>query len=69
MTSHTAARRTRTKPKPGVESRTVVKLSGTMRPIQTETINAEGDSYESARAALEAQVPEGWQLLQVLTER
>lgn len=69
MTSTTTARRTRAKGKPGVESKTVVKLSGTIRPTQTEKISAEGESYEEAKAALEAQVPEGWQLLQVLTER
>lgn len=40
-----------------------------MRPIETQEIQADAASYEEARAALQAQVTKGWQLLQVLTER
>lgn len=47
----------------------MVKLRGTIRPVETQEVSAEGDSYEEARQALQAQVPEGWELLQVLVER
>lgn len=47
----------------------MVKLSGTIRPTQTQHVEAEGDSYEEAKATLEASVPEGWQLITILNER
>lgn len=47
----------------------MVKLRGTIRPVETQELSAEGDSYDEARQALQAQVPEGWELLQVLVER
>jgi hypothetical protein len=47
----------------------VVKVKGIMRPIETKELEAEGEDYAAARKALEAQVPEGWQLLQVMTDR
>lgn len=46
-----------------------MKLRGTIRPVETKELTAEAESYEEARAKLENQVPEGWQLLQVLVER
>lgn len=47
----------------------MVKLRGTIRTVETKQLSAEADSYDEARAALDAQVPEGWELLQVLVER
>ncbi|GAB2740809.1 hypothetical protein GCM10027090_09900 [Sinomonas soli] len=49
--------------------RDVVHPFGTIRPIQTERIEAQADSYDGAKTALEAQVPDGWPLLTILTER
>jgi hypothetical protein len=46
-----------------------MKSIGIIRPAQTETITAEGDTFDEAKAALEAVVPEGWQLLAVRYER
>lgn len=46
-----------------------MKLRGMIRPNETKELTAEGVSYEEARADLESQVPEGWQLLQVLVDR
>ncbi|WP_138419299.1 hypothetical protein [Sinomonas gamaensis] len=39
----------------------MVRVSGTIRPLQTEQIEAQGETYDEAKEALEAQVPEGWQ--------
>ncbi|WP_197062010.1 hypothetical protein [Sinomonas humi] len=47
----------------------MVRVSGTIRPLQTEQIEAQGETCDDVEAALEAQVPEGWQLLRILTER
>ena len=47
----------------------MVKVKGIMRPIETRELEAEGEDYAAAREALEAQVPEGWLLLQVMTDR
>lgn len=38
-------------------------------PGQTKEFRAEGEGYEEAKAALQAQVPEGWRLVSVKTER
>lgn len=44
-----------------------MKLTATIRPTETRTLQAEAGDYETAKAQIEAQVPEGWQILQVLT--
>jgi len=46
----------------------VVKVKGTIRPMEIREIQAEGEDYAAAREALQAQVPEGWQLLSVMTD-
>jgi hypothetical protein len=46
----------------------VVKVVGIIQPVETKELSAEGESYADARAALEAQVPEGWRLLQIMTQ-
>jgi hypothetical protein len=47
----------------------VVKVKGVIRPIETRELEAEGENYTAAREALLAQVPEGWQVLSVMTDR
>lgn len=47
----------------------MVKLVGVIQPFETQEIRAEGAEYEDAKAALEAQVPDGWRLLSIMTER
>lgn len=47
----------------------MVKVVGVIQPFETKEIRAEGSEYEEARAALQAQVPEGWRLISVMTER
>lgn len=44
-------------------------MTGTMRRKETKELVSEAGSYEQARAGLEAQVPEGWELIQVLVDR
>jgi hypothetical protein len=44
-----------------------MKLTAIIRPAETRTLQAEAGDYESAKAQIEAPVPEGWQTLQVLT--
>jgi hypothetical protein len=46
----------------------VVKVVGIIQPVETKELSAEGESYADARAAIEAQVPEGWRLLQVTVQ-
>jgi len=46
-----------------------VKVIGVIRSTQTQTIEIEAASYEEGRAQLDAQVPEGWQLQSVRTEK
>lgn len=44
-----------------------MNLTAIIRPPETRTIRAEAGDYETARAQIEAQVPEGWQILRILT--
>jgi hypothetical protein len=44
-----------------------MNLTAIIRRTETRTLQAEGGDYETAKAQIEAQVPEGWQILQVLT--
>lgn len=46
-----------------------MRLIGTIRSTVTEQITAEADDYEQAREQLYAQVPEGYELITVLTDR
>ncbi|HEX9086514.1 MAG TPA: hypothetical protein VF867_03210 [Arthrobacter sp.] len=47
----------------------MVKLVGVIQPVEKKSIRAEGDDYEDAREALDAQVPEGWRLISIVNER
>lgn len=47
----------------------MIKLAGTIQPIEKRQVKAEGADYEEARAALDAAVPEGWQLISIITDR
>lgn len=47
----------------------MVKLVGKIQPFEVQEIRAEGAEYEDAKEALEAQVPEGWRLISIMTER
>ena len=42
-----------------------MKVIGIIRPIETQEIEVEADSYQEAFELVQAQVPEGWHLLQV----
>jgi hypothetical protein len=42
-----------------------VKVVGTIRPTQIREIEVDATSYQEAFELIKAQVPEGWQLLQV----
>lgn len=46
-----------------------MRLIGTIRGTATEQITAEADDYDQAREQLYAQVPEGYELITVLTDR
>jgi hypothetical protein len=43
-----------------------MKITATIRPTETRTITVEAEDYETGKTELEAQVPEGWQILQIL---
>ncbi|WP_211882972.1 hypothetical protein [Pseudarthrobacter albicanus] len=47
----------------------MVKLVDIIQPVEKQQIRAEGDDYDEAKAALSAQIPEGWQLLSIVNER
>lgn len=47
----------------------MVKVVGKISPTEVREIRAEGEDYEAARDALHAQVPEGWRLTSIMTER
>lgn len=47
----------------------MIKLVGVIQPVEKKTIRVEGETYAEAHAALTAEVPEGWQMISVLTER
>lgn len=46
-----------------------MKLIGVIRTKETSTIEVEAASYEEGRLAIEALVPEGYQLLHIRTEK
>lgn len=43
-----------------------MKLTVTIRPTETRTLQADAADYETAKAQIEAKVPDGWQILQIL---
>ena len=46
-----------------------MKVIGIIRSKETKAIEVEAASYEEGRAQMDAQVPEGWQLQAVRTEK
>ncbi|MGO3886240.1 MAG: hypothetical protein ACTJHU_08085 [Mycetocola sp.] len=46
-----------------------MKVQVTIAPTETRVIEVEGADYAAARAQADAQVPEGWRILQVIPER
>ncbi len=42
-----------------------MKIAGTIRSTEARKIEAEGRSYDEAKAALKAQIPKGWPLQQI----
>jgi hypothetical protein len=46
-----------------------VKIIGVIRSKETQTVEVEAGSYEEGRLAIEQQVPEGWQLQHIRTEK
>lgn len=38
-------------------------LIGHIRPVETRTVQVEGDSIAALRTAVEAQTPEGWEVV------
>lgn len=47
--------------------RVMTKLVGIIRSAERRTLETEAPEYEDARAELEAQVPEGWEIIQFKT--
>jgi hypothetical protein len=47
---------------------TLVRVIGTIRPTHTEEIAAEAATFAQARELVIAQVPDGWQLLNIRTD-
>ncbi|WP_181059365.1 hypothetical protein [Pseudoclavibacter sp. AY1H1] len=47
----------------------MIKLIAVIRPTTTETLHAEGESYEEAKAKVAEMVPEGWELTSVKSDR
>lgn len=46
-----------------------MKVIGVLRSTETKTVEVDAASYEEGRAQLDAQVPDGWQLQHVRTEK
>ena len=46
-----------------------MRFIGTIRPAATEQIIAEADTYEEGRRLLDEQLPEGYDLLSIRTEK
>lgn len=47
--------------------RVMTKLVGIIRSAERRTLEAEAPEYEDVRAELEAQVPEGWEIIRFQT--
>jgi hypothetical protein len=46
-----------------------VKVIGVIRSKELQTVEVEASSYEEGRQALDQQVPEGWELQHIRTEK
>lgn len=46
-----------------------MKIYAVIRPTETKTLRGEGESYEAAKADVAAQVPEGWELIDVRADK
>ncbi|MFB9404781.1 hypothetical protein [Pseudarthrobacter polychromogenes] len=46
-----------------------MKLIGVIRSRELQTIEVEAGSYEEARAAIDQQVPDGWELQHIRQEK
>ncbi|AHB31638.1 hypothetical protein ArV2_gp27 [Arthrobacter phage vB_ArS-ArV2] len=46
-----------------------MKVIGVIRSKETQTIEIEATSYEEGRAQMDAQIPEGWELQTIRTEK
>jgi hypothetical protein len=44
-----------------------VQITGIIRPSETRELTVEAEDYQDGRTRLEAQIPEGWQLIQIKT--
>jgi hypothetical protein len=44
-----------------------VQITGIIRPSETREITVEAEDYQDGRPKLEAQIPDGWQLIQIKT--
>lgn len=44
-----------------------MQITGIIRPSDTREITVEAADYQDGRTKLEAQIPEGWQLIQIKT--
>ncbi|WP_199921763.1 hypothetical protein [Psychromicrobium lacuslunae] len=42
-----------------------MRIEALIRPTETRALEAEADDYETALSAVEAQVPDGWQMIQI----
>ena len=40
-------------------------LIGLIRPVETRALSVEGESLEALRSAVEAQLPEGWEITSI----
>lgn len=47
----------------------MVKLIALIRPTTKQTLGAEGESYEEAKANVAALVPVGWELIDVRADK
>lgn len=48
---------------------TAMKVTAVIRTTATQEVTGEGADYDAARAAVDAQVPEGFQVLSYSVER
>lgn len=46
-----------------------MRIVGTIRPVETKAIEVNASSYEEGQRLIQAEVPEGWQLLSWRIER
>lgn len=52
-----------------MEGAEIVRIIGTIRSTETRQIEVDVDSYDEGRRQVEAQIPEGWQLLSWRADR